>query len=46
MAVVKHIAMNLIRNPTDQHSLKVRRKRANLDPDYLETLLTQRQTLI
>src|SRR3546814_7964688 len=43
MAVVKHIAMNLVRNPNDKHSLKVRRKRANLDPDYLETLVTQRQ---
>jgi predicted transposase YbfD/YdcC len=46
MAVVKHIAMNLVRNPDDKHSLKVRRKRANLDPDYLETLLTQRNALI
>lgn len=46
MAVVKHIAMNMVRNPTDKHSLKVRRKRANLDPDYLETLITQRSTLI
>jgi len=46
MAVVKHIAMNLVRNPNDKHSLKVRRKRANLDPDYLETLVTQRQPLI
>src|SRR5471032_870246 len=35
MAIVKHIAMNLVRNPQDKHSLKVRRKRANLDPDYL-----------
>ena len=46
MAVVKHIAMNLVRNPNDKHSLKVRRKRANLDPDYLETLVTQQQPLI
>jgi predicted transposase YbfD/YdcC len=46
MAVVKHIAMNLVRNPNDKHSLKVRKKRANLDPDYLETLVTQRQPLI
>lgn len=46
MAVVKHIAMNLVRNPNDKHSLKVRRKRANLDPDYLEKLVTQRQPLI
>jgi predicted transposase YbfD/YdcC len=41
MAIVKHIAMNLVRNPKDKHSLKVRRKRANLDPNYLETLITQ-----
>ena len=46
MAVVKHIAMNLVRNPNDKHSLKVRRNRANLDPDYLDTLVTQRQPLI
>jgi predicted transposase YbfD/YdcC len=46
MAIVKHIAMNLVRNPKDKHSLKVRRKRANLDPDYLETLITQRKLLI
>jgi hypothetical protein len=46
MAVVKHIAMNMVRNPNDKHSLKVRRKRANLDPDYLETLITQRAALI
>ena len=26
MAVVKHMAMNLVRNPNDKHSLKVRRK--------------------
>lgn len=41
MAVVKHIAMNLVRNPKDKHSLKVRRKLANLNPDYLETLIRQ-----
>lgn len=35
MDVVRHIAMNLIRKPIDKHSLKVRRERANLDPDYL-----------
>jgi predicted transposase YbfD/YdcC len=39
MAVVKHMAMNLVRNPKDRHSLKVRRKLANLNPDYLESLL-------
>ena len=46
MVIVKPIAMNMVRNPTDKHSLKVRRKRANLDPDYLETLVTQRNALI
>ncbi len=25
MAVVKHIAMNMVRNPNDKHSLKVRK---------------------
>jgi predicted transposase YbfD/YdcC len=41
MAVVKHMAMNLVRNPKDNHSLKVRRKLANLNPDYLETIIRQ-----
>jgi len=41
MAVVKHIAMNLVRNPNDKHSLKVRRKKANLNPNYLQDLITQ-----
>lgn len=39
MAVVKHMAMNLVRAQNDKHSLKVRRKLANLNPDYLENLL-------
>jgi predicted transposase YbfD/YdcC len=41
MAIVKHMAMNLVRNPKDKHSLKVRRKKANLNPDYLENLIRQ-----
>lgn len=45
MAIVRHIAINLLRKPTDKHSLKVRRKRANLDPDYLEKLIRQGGTL-
>jgi predicted transposase YbfD/YdcC len=45
MAVVKHMAMNLVRNPNDKHSLKVRRKLANLNPDYLETLIRQTASL-
>lgn len=39
MAIVKHFAMNLIRAQHDKHSLKVRRKLANLNPDSLETLV-------
>ena len=45
MAVVKHMAMNLVRHPKDKHSLKVRRKLANLNPDYLETLIRQNSPL-
>lgn len=41
MAVVKHMAMNLVRAQDDKHSLKVRRKLANLNPDYLQKLLTK-----
>src|SRR6202789_1467552 len=41
MAIIRHMNMNLIRNQTDNQSLKVRRKRANLDPDYLEALIRQ-----
>jgi predicted transposase YbfD/YdcC len=39
MAVVKHMAMNLIRHPKDRHSLKNRRKLACLNCDYLESLI-------
>jgi predicted transposase YbfD/YdcC len=45
MAVIKHIAMNLVRNPKDRHSLKNRRKLANLNQDYLATLIQQKQKL-
>jgi predicted transposase YbfD/YdcC len=41
MAVVKHMAMNMVRAANDRLSLKVRRKKANLNPNYLETLITQ-----
>jgi predicted transposase YbfD/YdcC len=41
MALVRHMAMNLVRHPQDKHSLKVRRKKAALNPDYLETLIRQ-----
>jgi predicted transposase YbfD/YdcC len=39
MAIIKHMAMNLIRHPKDRHSLKNRRKLACLNDDYLESLL-------
>jgi predicted transposase YbfD/YdcC len=39
MAVVKNIAMNLIRQPKDRHRLKNRRKLACLNSDYLEAVL-------
>ncbi len=45
MAVVKHMAINLVRKPKDKHSLKVRRKLANLNHDYLERLLRQNHAL-
>jgi predicted transposase YbfD/YdcC len=41
MAVVKHMAMNLLRHPKDRHSLKCRRKLAALNTDYLERLVRQ-----
>lgn len=45
MAVIRHMAMNVVRNPKDRHSLKVRRKLANLSPDYLEALIRQAPAL-
>jgi predicted transposase YbfD/YdcC len=45
MAVVKHMAMNLIRHPKDKHSLKNRRKLACLSPDYLESLIRNQPPL-
>ena len=45
MAIVKHIAMNLIRHPKDRHSLKSRRKLASLNVDYLETLIRNQPPL-
>ena len=41
MAVIKHMNLNLIRHPKDKHSLKTRRKLANLNPDCLESLIHQ-----
>lgn len=45
MAVVKHMAMNLIRHPKDRHSLKNRRKLACLNADYLESLIRNQTPL-
>ena len=45
MAVIRHCAMNLVREADDKHSLKVRRKKANLDPAYLGKLLTSAKPL-
>ena len=40
MAVIRHCAMNLARAADDKHSLKVHRRKANLDTAYLVKLLT------
>lgn len=39
MATVRHIALNLLQGANDTHSLKVRRKSAGWDTNYLETIL-------
>ena len=39
------MAMNMARSQNDKHSLKVRRKLANLNPDYLEKLLKTKTAL-
>ena len=41
MAIVRHMAMNLVRTGPRQHSLKVRRKRAAWNSDYLAAILHQ-----
>ena len=41
MAIVRHMAMNLLRGPKDKHSIKIRRKSAAWDTAYLEALLRQ-----
>ena len=41
MAIVKHMAMNLVRKASPTTSLKNRRKLAGWDLDYLETLIRQ-----
>lgn len=40
MAVVRHFAVNIVRNANDRLSLKTRRKLAGWDPNYLASLLT------
>ncbi len=40
MAVVRHFAINLVRNANDKRSIKLRRKIAGWDPNYLQALLT------
>jgi predicted transposase YbfD/YdcC len=45
MAVVKHMAINLIRHPKDNHSLKNRRKLACLNGNYLENLIRNQPPL-
>jgi len=39
MAVVRHFALNLVRQANDKRSIKRRRKRASYDPQYLLNIL-------
>jgi len=39
MAIVRHFAINLMRDVKDKRSIKLRRKRAGWDPNYLATIL-------
>ena len=39
MAIVRHFAINIVRNAKDKRSIKLRRKIASWDIEYLETLL-------
>ena len=39
MAVVRHFALNLVRQAADKRSIKRRRKRASWDPKYLLEIL-------
>jgi len=41
MAVVRHFAINLVRAVNDKRSIRLRRKRATWQPDYLATILGQ-----
>ena len=40
MAVVRHFAINIVRNAKDKRSIKLRRKIAGWNPDYLHALLS------
>jgi len=39
MAIVRHFAINLVRTAKDKKSIKLRRKRAGWDPNYLAEIL-------
>jgi hypothetical protein len=39
MAVIRHFALNLVRQVNDKRSIKRRRKRASWDPEYLLQIL-------
>ena len=39
MALVRHFAFNLVRQISDRRSIKLRRKRADRNPDYLVQIL-------
>lgn len=41
MAIVRHFAINLVRAVNDKTSIKLRRKRAGWNSDYLQTILGQ-----
>jgi predicted transposase YbfD/YdcC len=41
MATVRHMAVNLVRTTSGRHSLKVRRKRAAWNVEYLDAILRQ-----
>ena len=43
MAVIRHFALNLVRQVADKQSIKRRRKRASLDPKYLLEILGPRR---
>jgi hypothetical protein len=43
MAVVRHFALNLVRQIDDKRSIKRRRKRASCDPQYLLEILGPRR---